>query len=200
MNPATHQCSRRSTWRATTTSRRRRTTSSRSSPRCQPQDVEDKDAAGACKLETYDGDAELRAVTGRADERWRTREHGDDERSRNLLPHLRQRRLARAAVRADRARLHADRRRDGDDQPGARLAVRAGHVRRAVPRRAAARLVPGAAGGVPGAAARQRATRSRCCWRRCSSACSACCSSSCMRRTYGRIRSTACCSPSARRW
>ena len=59
----------------------------------------------------------------------------------NLLPAPGQRGLARPAVRADRARLHADRRRDGDDQPRARLAVRARHVRGAVGRRAEARLV-----------------------------------------------------------
>ena len=46
--------SRPSTWRATTTSRPRRTTSSRSSRRSIPKEVVDTDAAGACKLESYE--------------------------------------------------------------------------------------------------------------------------------------------------
>ena len=53
-------------------------------------------------------------------------------------------------------------------------------------RRAAARLVPETAGGVPGAAARHCATRSRCCSRRSWSACFGMLLELCLRRTYGK--------------
>src|SRR5215207_10723332 len=65
-----------------------------------------------------------------------------------------QRFLLGPAVRADRPGLHAHRGGDGDDQPGPRLAVRAGHVLRAVLRFAADWLVSRTAGVVPGAACR----------------------------------------------
>ncbi len=75
--------------------------------------------------------------------------------ARQPAPAPRQRRQPGAAVRADRARLHADRRRDGDDQPRARVAVRARHVRGAGRHLAADGLVSGSAGRLPGAAARR---------------------------------------------
>ena len=149
----------------------------------------------ACKLETLR--RRRRATSSERDARARRPATAS---MLQLLPHLRQRHLARAAVRADRARLHADRRRDGDDQPGARLAVRARHVRGAVHRGAAARLVSRAAGGVPGAAdrhaLRDRAV-ARAAARRPVRHAARAVPAPHLRRA---IRCTACCSPSARRW
>ena len=108
-------------------------------------------------------------------------------------PASRQRPRARPAVRADRARVHAGREPDGDDQPRARLVLRAGDVRRAADRRAARRPGVAAARRVEGASgrralcdrARARADRRRRVRRRCSS-------SRCAAPTAA-IRCTGCC-------
>ena len=193
MDPATHQL-QQTIYMATLQrrSRRRRTTSSRSSPRRCRRTSMDKDAPAACKLEPYErADAELRARE-RPSAMPESRDRCASARPRpdgcvNLLPHLVNGVCARAPVRADRARLHADRRRDGDDQPRARLAVRARHVCRALRSSRRSRgWLPEIAGVRTSRCRSARATRSRCSSRRSSSACSACCSSSCMRRTYGK--------------
>ena len=157
---------------------------------------------GSLQARALRGDADLRNVIGRraamAARMQRTRQPVASRAARasrgdcawmpcSISSASRQRHQPRAAVRADRAGIHADRRRDGDDQSRARLAVRAGHVRRAVRRHAEAGLVPCAAGrralALPlgtrylfalfaGAGARRRR--------------SACCIELCLRRTYGR--------------
>ncbi len=179
--------SRPSTWPATTTRRRRRTTSSRSSRRPSRRTCSMPVRAKDVQARVVRSDAELRAVgtpAANASER-------DDLAGPVAAP--RQRHLAGAAVRADRARLHAHRRRDGDHQPGARLAVRAGHVRGAV--RDDARVWAGSPNcRQPTSACRwARAMPSRCSSRRCWWACSGCCSSCACAAPTGAIRCTGCC-------
>ena len=87
-------------------------------------------------LQARDATRPRRATSSKRGRGSRLRSHGRPAQPPPAPP---QRGVARAAVRADRAGLHADRGRDGDDQPRARVAVRAGHVRRAVHRHAEAR-------------------------------------------------------------
>ena len=85
MNPATHQCSRRSTWRATTTRRRRRTTSSGSSPRRSRRTWRTRarptPASSSATRRRRATSSELRAATARADDSPTTA-------MLQLLPHL----------------------------------------------------------------------------------------------------------------
>ena len=145
MNPATHQM-QQTIYMATLQrpSRRRRTTSSRSSADVPAEGGRGRGRAGkpASSSPTSRRRRRYEDVTARcriAARRPRlARAPCDLDLSTCSAPG--QRRVARPAVRADRAGLHADRRRDGDDQPGARLVVRAractsrcAHARRSSP-------------------------------------------------------------------
>ena len=130
------RCSRRSTWRASNDKPADKADLFKILSWTEPKDVEDDDAPRQVQAERYEQPTSSYDM-------WRHRPaarracarclgHANRHVAARSAAASRQRPHARAAVRADRARLHADRRADGADQPGARLAVRARRLLRAM--------------------------------------------------------------------